>query len=61
MTTLVTPVKPVPVITTVPPTGALVGVKLEIVGGGMTVNVGPVTVPSVFVTATGPVVPNCGT
>src|SRR5207237_1368728 len=62
MVTDVTPVKFVPVIVTLVPTGPLVGEKLVIVGGGMTVKLlAPVAVPAEVVTFVGPVVAPAGT
>jgi hypothetical protein len=59
--TAVAPVKFVPVIVTLLPTGPLVGVKLVIVGGGTTVNaLALVTVPPGVVTLSGPVVAPAG-
>src|SRR2546427_10803030 len=60
--TVVVPVKLVPLIVTLVPTGPLVGEKLAIVGGTTTVNprvLGPV--PPAVVTLTGPVVAPAGT
>ena len=61
--TAVAPVKFVPVIVTLVPTGPLVGVKLVIVGGlAVTVNVlALVAVLPAVVTLTGPVVAPVGT
>src|SRR5258705_5105338 len=63
--TAVAPVKFVPVIVTLVPTGPLVGVKLVIVGGCggvVTVNaLALVAVPPGVVTVTGPVVAPAGT
>ena len=60
--TAVAPVKFVPVIITVEPIGPLVGVKLEMVGAGMTVNEPlDVALPPDVVTATVPVVAPTGT
>ena len=60
--TAVAPVKLVPLIVTVVPTAPLVGVKLVIVGGGITVKVLLlVAVPPGVVTLTGPVVAPLGT
>ena len=60
--TAVAPVKLVPLIVTVVPTAPLVGVKLVIVGGGITVKVLLlVAVPPAVVTLTGPVVAPLGT
>ena len=56
------PVKFVPLIVTLVPTGPLVGAKLVIVGAGMTVKlVALVAVPPGVVTLTGPVVAPVGT
>jgi hypothetical protein len=55
--TEVAPVKPVPVIVTVAPLAALVGVKLVIVGAGIKVKPVSVSVPPGVVTDTLPVVP----
>ena len=58
----VAPVKFVPLIVTLVPTGPLVGVKLVIVGELATVNaLGPVAVPPGVVTLSGPVVAPAGT
>ena len=55
--TAVAPVKFVPPIVTLDPTGPLVGVKLTIVGAGMTVKaVALVAMPPGVVTLSGPVV-----
>src|SRR5205807_1025064 len=60
--TAVAPVKFVPLIVTLVPTGPLVGVKLAIVGGLTTVNELPlVAVPPGVVTLSGPVVAPAGT
>jgi hypothetical protein len=60
--TAVAPVKFVPVMTTLVPTGPLVGLKFVMVGGGMTVKlVALVAVPPGVVTAIGPVVAPAGT
>ena len=60
--TLVAPVKLVPVIVTVVPTGPLVGVNELIDGGGMTANEPElVAVPPGVVTETGPLVAPAGT
>ena len=60
--TALAPVKFVPVIVTPVATGPLVGVKLAIVGAGITVNlVALVAVPPGAVTLTGPVVAPVGT
>ena len=60
--TAVAPVKFVPLIVTLVPTGPLVGVKLVIVGAGMTVKlVALVAVPPGVVTVSGPVVAAAGT
>ena len=60
--TAVAPVKFVPLIVTLVPTGPLVGVMLVTVGGLTTVNaLGLVAVPSDVVTFTGPVVAPVGT
>ena len=60
--TAVAPVKFVPVIVTLAPTGPLVGVMLVIVGAGMTVKlVALAAVPPGVVTRTGPVVAPAGT
>ena len=60
--TAVAPVKFVPVIVTDAPTGPLVGVKLEMVGADVTVNVVElVAVPPAVVTLIGPVVAPAGT
>src|SRR5438309_561642 len=60
--TAVTPVKFVPLMVTFAPTGPLVGEKLVMVGGGMTVKVVPlVPVPADVVTLSGPVVAPAGT
>ena len=60
--TAVAPVKLVPVIVTVLPTGPLVGLKLVIVGGGTTMKfVALVAVPADVVTASRPVVAPAGT
>src|SRR3989442_952849 len=62
MVTDVTPVKFVPAIVTLVPTGPLVGEKLVIVGGGMTVKLlARVAVPADVVTLIGPVVAPPGT
>ena len=59
--TAVVPAKFVPLMMTDVLTGPLVGEKLEMVGAGTTVNVGPVAVPPGVVTAMGPVVAPAGT
>src|SRR5580704_9222897 len=60
--TAVAPVKFVPLIVTLAPTGPLVGVTVAIVGAGMTVKlVAPVAVPPGVVTLTGPVAAAAGT
>ena len=60
--TAVAPLKFVPLIVTAVPTGPLVGVKLPIVGAGMTVKLAAlVAVPPAVVTLTGPVVAPAGT
>ncbi len=60
--TTVVPVKLDPVMVTVVPTGPLVGVKLVIVGGGITVKVSVlVAVPPGLVTLIGPEVAPPGT
>ena len=60
--TAVAPVRFVPVITTLVPTGPLAGLKLVIVGEPMTVKlVALVAVPPEVVTAMGPVVAPAGT
>ena len=60
--TAVAPVRFVPVITTLVPTGPLVGLKLVIVGEPMTVKeLALVAVPPGVVTATVPVVAPAGT
>src|SRR3989442_15780831 len=60
--TAVAPVKFVPLIVTLAPTGPLAGVTLVIVGAGMTVKlVALVAVPPGVVTLTGPVVAPVGT
>ena len=60
--TAVAPVKFVPVIVTLVPTGPLVGAKLVIVGAGTTVKLlALVAVPPAVVTLTGPVVAPAGT
>ena len=60
--TAVAPVKFVPLIVTLVPTGPLVGVKLAIVGAGTTVNaLALVAVPPGVVTRSGPVVAPAGT
>ena len=60
--TAVAPVKFVPPIVTLAPTGPLVGVTLVIVGAGMTVKlVALVAVPPGVVTRSGPVVAPAGT
>ena len=60
--TAVAPVKFVPLIVTLVPTGPLAGVKLAIVGGGMTVKLAAlVAVPPGVVTLSGPVVAAAGT
>ena len=60
--TVVAPVKFVPLIVTLVPTGPLVGEKLVIVGGLTTVNaLGLVAVPPAVVTLSGPVVAPVGT
>src|SRR5207245_1179370 len=60
--TAVAPVKFVPLIVTLVPTGPLVGVKLAIVGGLTTVNeLALVAVPPGVVTLSGPVVAPAGT
>jgi hypothetical protein len=55
--TLLTLIKFVPIIVTVCPGIAVVGIKLVIVGGGMCVNPGCVTVPPGVVTDTTPSAP----
>src|SRR2546425_9356556 len=61
MVTDVAPVKFVPVIVTLAPTGPLVGEKLVIVGGGMTVKLlALIAVPPDVVTLIGPVVAPLG-
>ena len=61
-TTAVAPVKFVPVIVTPVPAGPLAGVKLAIVGAGITVKlVALVAVPPGVVTLNGPVVAPVGT
>ena len=60
--TAVAPVKFVPLIATLVPTGPLVGVKLVIVGGNSTVKLlALVAVPPGVVTLSGPVVAPAGT
>ena len=60
--TAVAPVKFVPLIVTLVPTGPLAGVKLVIVGAEMTVKLAAlVAVPPDVVTFTGPVVALAGT
>ena len=60
--TAVAPVKFVPLIVTLAPTGPLVGVTLVIVGAGMTAKLlALVAVPPAVVTLTGPVVAPAGT
>ena len=60
--TAVAPVKFVPLIVTLAPTGPLAGVTLAIVGAGITVKlVALVAVPPGVVTRTGPVVAPVGT
>ena len=60
--TAVAPVKFVPLIVTLVPTGPLVGVKLVIVGAGITVKLFVlVAVPPDVVTLSGPVVAPGGT
>ena len=60
--TAVAPVKFVPLIVTLVPTGPLVGVKLVTVGAGTTVKLlALVAVPPGVVTLTGPVVAPAGT
>ena len=60
--TAVAPVKFVPVIVTLVPTGPLVGAKLLTVGAGTTVKLlALVAVPPAVVTLTGPVVAPVGT
>ena len=60
--TAVAPLKFVPLIVTLVPTGPLVGAKLAIVGAGMTVKLAAlVAVPPGVVTLTGPVVAPAGT
>ena len=60
--TPVAPVRFVPLIVTLVPTGPLVGVKLVIVGAGITVKLFvPVAVPPGVVTLSGPVVAAAGT
>ena len=60
--TAVAPVKFVPLIVTLVPTGPLVGVKLVIVGAGITVKLLVlVVVPPGVVTLSGPVVAPAGT
>ena len=60
--TAVAPLKFVPLIVTLVPTGPLVGVRLVIVGAGMTVKLlALVAVPPDVVTLTGPVVAVVGT
>ena len=60
--TAVAPLKFVPVIVTLAPTAPLVGVKLAIVGAGMTVKLAAlIAVPPSVVTLTGPVVAPAGT
>ena len=60
--TAVAPVKFVPLIVTLVPTGPLVGVKLVTVGAGTTVKLlALVAVPPAVVTLTGPVVAPAGT
>lgn len=55
METVVAPVNPDPEMTTLSPAFPLEGEKLATKGGGSTVKVGPVVVPTVLVTRTGPV------
>src|SRR5438094_7806091 len=60
--TALAPVKLVPLIVTLVPTGPLLGVKLEIVGGLMTVKLAALlAVPSEVVTLIGPLVGAAGT
>jgi len=60
--TALAPVKFVPLIVTPVPAGPLVGVKLAIVGAGITVKLAAlVAVPPGVVTLTGPVVAPAGT
>ena len=60
--TAVAPLKLVPLIVTLVPTGPLLGVKLEIVGGLMTVKLAALlAVPSEVVTLIGPLVAPAGT
>ena len=60
--TAVAPVKFVPLIVTLVPTGPLVGVKVVIVGGNSTVKLlALVAVPPGVVTPSGPVVAPAGT
>jgi len=60
--TALAPVKLVPLIVTLVPTGPLLGVKLEIVGGLMTVKLPELlAVPSAVVTLIGPLVAPAGT
>jgi len=60
--TAVAPLKFVPLIVTLVPTGPLVGAKLVIVGAGTTVKLlALVAVPPAVVTLTGPVVAPVGT
>src|SRR6266480_1578688 len=60
--TALAPVKLVPLIVTLAPTGPLLGVKLEIVGGLMTVKLAALlAVPSEVVTLIGPLVAPAGT
>ena len=60
--TAVAPVKAVPLIVTLVPTGPLVGAKLLTVGAGTTVKLlALVAVPPGVVTLTGPVVAPAGT
>jgi hypothetical protein len=60
--TYVAPVRVVPPIVTLVPTGPLAGVKLVIVGAGITVKLPAlVAVPPAVVTRTGPVVAPAGT
>ena len=60
--TAVAPVKPVPLIVTLVPTRPLLGVKLVMAGGGITVkSFALVVVPPGVVTLIGPVVAPTGT
>jgi len=60
--TAVAPVKPVPLIVTLVPTRPLMGVKLVMAGGGITVKLfALVVVPPGVVTLIGPVVAPTGT